>query len=142
VPYTFKHVLAPKQTTNIETPEESQSLQALGLMPNATLILVPVSKWTSAYESDGAGLLSRGVSAGYNVVSSGIGLMSDMLGNLLGRHDASPPSVQIGNSVAPSPSVAANVQTLGEQRPENQQFYNGNALNFEPNKDDEEKKGN
>lgn len=144
VPYTFKQVLSPLPNKNIETSEEERSLQSLGLSPSATLILLPVTGYTSAYDGNG-GYVSTAVSAGYGLVSSGVGMVTGILGSLLGggapasapaeeRHDGARPSI------APGPSI--NVRTLRDQQDkrDDQQFYNGNALNFEPRKDDDEKK--
>jgi hypothetical protein len=73
-PYNFKQVLTPLPNKNIEASEEEGTLQSLGLTPSATLILVPIASYSSAYEG-GTGLISRGISAGYGVVSSGLGIV-------------------------------------------------------------------
>ena len=49
VPYNFKQVLTPLPNKNLSVSEEGQSLQSQGLTPSATLILVPVPAYTSAY---------------------------------------------------------------------------------------------
>ncbi|KUJ07318.1 uncharacterized protein LY89DRAFT_691783 [Mollisia scopiformis] len=140
VPYTFKHVLSPLPNKNIETSEEERTLQSLGLTPSATLILLPVTNATNAYEGN-SGLVSRGVSAGYGIVSSGVGLVTGVLGSLLGAGPTQPANdaAQV-DSTDTRPS--ANIRTLRDQNagPDDQQFYNGNALNFEPRHDDEDKK--
>ncbi|KAE9370547.1 hypothetical protein N431DRAFT_343636 [Stipitochalara longipes BDJ] len=143
-PYNFKQVLTPLPNKNIETSEEEGTLQSL--CPSATLILVPIAAYTSAYEG-GTGLVSRGVSAGYGLVSSGLGMVTGLLGGFLGggggggadtaaeEHRQAPTSVS-------SPHTSINVRTLRDQQPsrDDQQFYNGNALNFEPRKDEDDKK--
>lgn len=134
VPYTFKQVLSPLPNKNIETSEEERSLQSLGLSPSATLILLPVTGYTSAYDGNG-GYVSTAVSAGYGLVSSGVGMVTGILGSLLGggapasapaeeRHDGARPSI------APGPSI--NVRTLRDQQDkrDDQQFYNGNAVSL------------
>jgi hypothetical protein len=140
-PYTFKHVLSPLPNKNIETSEEEGTLQSLGLTPSATLILLPVTNATNAYEGH-PGLISRGVSTGYGLVSSGVGLVTGVLGSFLGA-GAAPPANE--NSQTPTtaltPSANINVRTLRDNAGrDDQQFYNGNALNFEPRHDDEDKK--
>ncbi|RDW77415.1 hypothetical protein BP6252_05468 [Coleophoma cylindrospora] len=144
VPYTFKHVLTPLPNKNISISDEEENLQALELTPSATLILVPISGYTSAYENPNTGLVSRGLSAGYGLVSSGVGMFTGALGGLLGS-GSSPANQDTQGTPTTMASTGAtniNVQTLRDQetRPEDHQLYNGNALNFEPRKDDEDKK--
>jgi len=131
-PYNFKQVLTPLPNKNIETSEEEGTLQFL--CPSATLILVPIPAYTSAYEG-GSGLVSRSVSAGYGLVSSGVGMVTGLLGGFLGgrggggaetaaeEHRQAPAS-------ASSPNTSINVRTLRDQQPsrDDQQFYNGNAV--------------
>jgi hypothetical protein len=127
VPYTFKHVLTPLSNVNIETSEEERSFRDLGLTPSATLILLPVTEYSSAYAGGGSGLLWRGVSAGYGLVSSGVGMVTGTLGSFLGG-GAAPPPQQETAAPAPNPNPSINVRTLRDQRPDDQQFYNGNAV--------------
>lgn len=133
-PYTFKQVLTPLPNKNIEMSEEEQDLQTLGLTPSATLILLPVTGYTSAYEGD-SGYVSRGVSAGYGVVSSGVGMVSGLLGSLFGGVPA-PASAPVPHerTTAPfsTPSSNINVRTLRDQqdKKDDQQFYNGNAVSL------------
>ncbi len=125
-PYNFKQVLTPLPNKTIETSEEEETLQSL--CPSATLILVPIAAYTSAYEG-GTGLVSRGVSAGYGLVSSGLGIVTGLLGGFLGgggrveEHQQAPTS-------ASRPNTSINVRTLRDQQPskDDQQFYNGNAV--------------
>lgn len=48
-PYNFKQVLSPLPNKNLSVSEEGESLQSQGLTPSATLILIPVQEYTSAY---------------------------------------------------------------------------------------------
>jgi UBX domain len=144
-PYNFKWVLTPLPNKNIETSEEEKSLQSLGLTPSATLVIVPIAAYSSAYQG-GSGFVSRGVSAGYGLLSSGVGMVTGLLGGFLGGN-AVPASEEQHPAPAPGPASNANpsinVRTLRDQqssRAEQQQFYNGNALNFEPRKDEDDKK--
>jgi len=134
VPYTFKLVLSPFPNKNIETSEEEQSLQSLGLTPSATLIIVPVDGYTSAYEGASPGYLSRGVSAGYGLVSGVVGTVAGVLGSFLGggggngggsgHHENIP-------STATAPITSGRVRTLVDRENrgrDDQQFYNGNAV--------------
>jgi UBX domain len=158
-PYNFKQVLTPLPNKNIETSEEEGTLQSLGLTPSATLILVPIAAYSSAYEG-GTGLVSRGISAGYGVVSSGLGMVTGLLGGFLGG-SAAPAAEELRQAPTsasnPNPNPSINVRTLRDQQPsrDDQQFYNGNAvssdsyfmgawliiqLNFEPRRDENDKK--
>lgn len=89
-PYIFKHILTPFPNKEISISEEAKSLQDLGLVPNATLILVPIKDFTPAYgQGPGVtGLLSSGVSAGYGLVTSGLtsgfGFAARVLGSVVG----------------------------------------------------------
>lgn len=89
-PYTFKHILTPFPNKEISISEEVKSLQDLGLVPNATLILVPIKDFTPAYgQGPGVtGLLSSGVSAGYGLFTSGLtsgfGFAARVLGSVVG----------------------------------------------------------
>jgi hypothetical protein len=131
-PYTFKHVLTPLQNKNISISEEEQSLQSQGLTPTATLILIPVQGYTSAYE-DGAssGIVSRVASGSYGLVSSGVGLITGVLGSFLGSGDgAASTQGRAADPTPPNPNPAINVRTLRDRDRDDQQFYNGNAVCF------------
>ena len=128
VPYTFKHVLTPLPNKNIEAAEEERSLLSLGLTPSATLILVPVAEYTSAYTGGGTSLLWGGVSAGYGLVSSGVGMVAGTLGSILGGGGAARREHDEMASIANNQNPSINVRTLGDQRQDDQQFYNGNAV--------------
>jgi hypothetical protein len=125
-PYTFKHVLTPLPNVNIETSEEERSLRDLGLTPSATLILLPVTEYTSAYARGSSGFLWRGVSAGYGLVSSGVGFVTGALSSVLGGGAAPPQRETAAPASNLNPSI--NVRTLRDERPDDQQFYNGNAV--------------
>jgi hypothetical protein len=129
-PYNFKQVLTPLPNKDIGTSEEEGTLQSLGLTPSATLILVPITGYTSAYES-GTGLLSRGVSAGYGLVFSAVGMVTGILGNFLGGGATVPTEEQHQTRASASnPNPSINVRTLRDQQAsgDEQQFYNGNAV--------------
>ncbi len=55
-PYTFR-VIFPNRL--IDETEEDQSLEALGLTPSSTLVLVPVEKFSSAYNDTNPGVFRR-----------------------------------------------------------------------------------
>lgn len=132
VPYTFKHVLTPLPNKDISILDEEDNLQALELTPSATLILIPVSGYTSAYENHNSGLVSRGLSAGFGLLASGVGMFTGALGGLLGSGQA--PTNQEAPSTsppqAPTGTTNINFRTLRDPdpRPEDHQLYNGNAV--------------
>lgn len=126
IPYTFKQVLTPLPNKNISISDEELSLQSLELTPTSTLILVPVKGYTSAYEGSSTGLVSRGVSAGYGIVSSGVSTIAGVLGGLLGAGATTPPQER-HDDLAPTTTQA--VRTLRDQdRSADHQLYNGNAV--------------
>ncbi|KAK2629708.1 hypothetical protein QTJ16_000528 [Diplocarpon rosae] len=141
VPYTFKQVLSPLPNKNIEAGDEEKSLADVGLTPSATLILVPVAGYISAYEGN-SNIVAKAVSGGIGIVSSGVGLVTGVLGSFLGGTSTAPSTTvpDRQNATPAQPSTAINVRTLRDREPrkDKQQFYNGNATNFEPRKDDDD----
>lgn len=132
VPYTFKQVLSPLPNKNIQASEEEKSLADVGLTPSATLILLPIAGYTSAYEGNSS-LVSKAVTGGYGIVSSGVGLVAGVLGSFLGGGPAagSAQTTTPRQPTAPSPpSTTINVHSLRDREPkkDKQQFYNGNAV--------------
>ena len=138
-PYTFRQVLAPMPNRPISISEEEESLETLGLMPNATLIMVPVQAYTTAY-GNGNGLVSRGFNAGYELVSGGVGLVTGALGSFLGLGQRAQPVAQDEreHQATADPSrvnlnrsaQAIKIRTLKDQQVnlDRQQFYNGNQV--------------
>lgn len=144
VPYTFKQVLTPMPNRTLSISEEEENLQSLGLPPSATLVIVPVQGYTAAYNG-GQGVVSRGASAGYNVVSAGAGIVTGALGTFLGLGRATAPAEvpAPGDAEADATGTRSgiNIRTLHGQRDDqdNHQLYNGNQLNFEPRRDSRDK---
>jgi hypothetical protein len=130
IPYTFKRVLTPLPNKNISISEEEQSLQSQGLAPSATLILVAVNDYTSAYkDSSTTGYVSRALTAGYGLVYSGVGLVTGVLGSILAGGPAQASPAADPTPIQPTPASNINVRTLREQdMVEDHQFYNGNAV--------------
>ena len=140
-PYVFKQILAPLPNRTLSISDEEESLQSLRLTPSATLVMVPVGGYTTAYSSN-QGIISKGAAAGYNVVASGAGLVSGALGTLLrigqsttganmsSNHESIPQPVQ--SSHASGQASGTNVRTLGDQHgnQEDHQLYNGNQVSI------------
>lgn len=147
-PYNLKLILTPLPNRTIEPAEEDQSLLDLGISGSCTLIMVPVKSYVESYTgSSASGILGSAVSGGYNLVTGTAGAVFGGVKSLLGWSDqsdtaATPASSAAGSVEDSAPSTQSfRVRTLADQRMEaakrkDQQFYNGNQLNFEPRKDE------
>ncbi|KAK6381677.1 uncharacterized protein PV06_05210 [Exophiala oligosperma] len=151
-PYNLKLILTPLPNRNIEAAEEEQELRNLGIVGSCTLVMVPVKGYVESYTgSSTGGLLSTAVSGGYNLVSGTAGAVFGGVKSLLGYNTTQQGSAEAnatggGQASTSTPQNAVRnvrVRTLADQRAESarrdQQFYNGNQLNFEPKKDDDKK---
>lgn len=115
-PYNFKQVLTPLPNKTIEISEEEQTVQSIGLAPSATLILVPIKGYTSAYENQG-------------VVSRGLGLLSCVTGAIGGVLGGGGKNQAAEDAPAASSSERTAPVTREEpRRPDDHQLYNGNAV--------------
>ncbi|KAK5998890.1 hypothetical protein PT974_01274 [Cladobotryum mycophilum] len=141
IPYTFKHVLTPLPNKNIDETEETKTLGELGLVPSSTLVLIPVQKFSSAYEGG-----SQGGFAGFiALILSFFTWLSGLLGLSSGtRATQEPASSETNNEASPASAQARNSRLSGLQnladRQRDQQLYNGNSLNFEPRPDEGDEK--
>ena len=165
IPYNFRQILTPNPSRTIEISEEGQTLSDVGLMPTATLVLVPVAGYTEAYSGAGSGGL---LGSAYGLVSGAFGLAGSALEYVTGygsgvnntdgsggiymggTADEQEPSNVQGSRMANADSGTGQsgpsrirVKTMAEQRAEAEkgaEFYNGNSLGTEGRKDDEDKK--
>jgi hypothetical protein len=165
IPFNFRQILTPHPSRTIEISEEAQTLSDVGLMPTATLVLVPVAGFTEAYSSGGSGGL---LGSAYGLVSGALGLAGSALGYVTGygsgvnstqggegiylggtADEQEPSNVQgsrmanADSGTAQSGSSRIRVKTMAEQRAESEkgaEFYNGNSLGTEGRKDDVEDK--
>ena len=139
IPYTFKQILTPLPNRPLTISEESESLSELGFFPSATLVTIPIQGYTAAYSEAGSGILSKGVSAGYNTVATGVGMLSGALGTFLGIGQATtqpaPPAEEAPQANNPERAhttggASINVRTLRDQRDPktDHQLYNGNQV--------------
>ncbi|KAK2743405.1 hypothetical protein FQN57_004870 [Myotisia sp. PD_48] len=149
-PYILKHILIPIPNRTISDPEEEQSLADLGMGPTATLVMVPIKSYTSAYSdnanSDAASLPYRVISGGYNLAASAVTAVAGGLGSILGigqnpaafAPPAPTPHVDpstSGDATETTPRRRygrSNIRTLQDtnQQDQNQQFYNGNQVRY------------
>jgi hypothetical protein len=163
IPYNFRQILTPNPSRTIEISEEGHTLSDVGLMPTATLVLVPVAGFTEAYSSKNNGGI---MGSAYGLISGAYGLANSTLGYLTGygsgvnstsggegiymggTADEQEPSNVQGSRMANADSGTAQsgpsrirVKTMAEQRAESEkgaEFYNGNSLGTEGRKDDGE----
>ncbi|EXJ68689.1 uncharacterized protein A1O5_08483 [Cladophialophora psammophila CBS 110553] len=160
VPYNLKLILTPLPNRTIEAGEEEAELSDLGIVGSCTFVMVPVKGYVESYSSGGmgSGLLGGVVTGGYNLVSGAAGMVFGGVRSLLGYGSENAeqiPATTGGRSENADPhppgaggsGVGNNVRirTLADQRAEeavkrDQQFYNGNQLNFQPNNDADDHK--
>ena len=127
-PYTLKQILTPLPNRTISISEEEEPLSSLGLMPSATLVKVPVPRFTDAYSGGGVGYISRGLNLGYNTFHGGLGFVSGLFGRVLGLGQAVPYNDEVQESKSSQRRTKEEgSEGLGTGR-DPQQFYNGNQV--------------
>jgi UBX domain len=144
--YSLKLIQAPPEPAHtLDLSEEQQSLVELGLLPNATLVIVPVTGGVGAYP-DG-GLVSTVLSLPYNAATGAVGLVGGVVGGALswvglgggdGGHTSrdepteSRPKAATGADAGVAGARTTRIRTMAELSAENrdgsedEQFYNGN----------------
>lgn len=143
VGYAFKVIQTPAPSRTIDVGEEAQTLGELGLAPSATLVLVPAKKQTAgAYASDGGNVLSRILVFIFGFLGTIMTFFTSLLstaGTPAGVHgtDQEQHAMTSGHDQRPKTGI-----DRARQRREDQQYYNGNSVNFEarPDEDDEDKR--
>ena len=149
-PYNFRLMQVPGPSRTIDISEEEETLQSLGLCPSATLVLVPVKEYTTAYSgAHSNSIMNWGLATTYSVVGGATSLIGGALGRLTGygggegsegpyiagMGDEKEPSNVEGTKMAessmkPGQQSGIKVRTLADQRRENKdaEFYNGNQV--------------
>lgn len=127
-PYTFKQILTPLPNRTISISEEEEPLSSLGLMPSATLVKVPVPKFTDAYRGGEVGYISRGLNLGYNALHGGLGFVSGLMGRFLGLGQAVPYNDEVEGSNSTQRSSKGEGSEGSRTGRDPQQFYNGNQV--------------
>ncbi|KAH7236250.1 hypothetical protein BKA59DRAFT_304954 [Fusarium tricinctum] len=130
-PYTFKQVLTPLPNKNIDETEEDKAVGELGLSPSSTLVLIPVTKFTTAYDNS-QGIVSRFIGFILSIFSwflSLFGAGHERTGHRESTEDDTPVSSR-------EQSRIRGFQNQRDQQ-RDQQLYNGNSLNFEPRPEEE-----
>ncbi|OTA98442.1 hypothetical protein M426DRAFT_325980 [Hypoxylon sp. CI-4A] len=135
-PYTFRIVLSPLPNKAIEPAEETESLLSLGLAPSATLVLVP-AKYSSAYASSG-GFVWRGLSYILGIFGAMYGFLAGVFVNR--PNEQTPEGVPLRNLGPANARAASRIRGFRNEEDERRdaQLYNGNSLNFEPRRDNDD----
>ena len=149
-PYNLKIILTPLPTRTIEAAEEEKSLDDLDIAGSCTLVMVPVKGFVESYAPPGSGIIGSTVSGGYSLLSESIGAVIGGVRSVLGfgqvTAEQQPAPSSSEETVSRPSSGEVRVRTLADQRDgahkKNQQFYNGNHLNFIPREDTEDDKRN
>lgn len=145
-PYNLKLILTPLPNRTIEAAEEELALHDLGIKGSCTFITIPVKGYVDSYVNANPSYISSVISGGYNVLA---GTASALLGgakSILGYGQQLQEQQQkpIPEADLNKPSIASKVRvrTLADQRADqtnrDHQFYNGNQLNFEPRRDEDD----
>ena len=130
---------------------------SLDLIPNATLVLVPVAGYTEAYGSSSSGAGIMGWAQGWYNSMPQVSYFLPSFSRLYmgGTGDAQEASNVEGAAAAGADNTSGDggtaklrVKTLADQRDEatkrdrdaRPDFYNGNSLGVEGRKDDDDKK--
>ncbi|KAI4182690.1 MAG: hypothetical protein L6R41_005824 [Letrouitia leprolyta] len=143
-PYTLKQILTPQMNRTLSISEEEESLQSLGLLPSATLVMVPIKGYTNMYAND-QGMVSKVWSLGYAVASAGGSLLRGTLGAVLGFGRAAQDTWETESqgdldqtsfdnkrqkATAASGQEGIKYRTVDQQRDEREhhELYNGNQV--------------
>jgi UBX domain len=133
-PYTFKVVLTPLPNKNIDETEEDKSLQQLGLAPSATLLLIPVTKFSTAYEGSTGGNI---IADFFAMITGFVAWLFSLISGVFSGLGSGPPARNTPASEEPPATRQRQGQTndgarirgfqdAGNQR--DYQLYNGNSV--------------
>lgn len=162
-PYNLKLILTPLPSRQLSVSEEEKALGEVDLGgSSASLVMTPVRTYSESYAQSGAeswtALPVKGLYAGIGLLSSAVGGVASGVGRFLGiGRDPDAPGViggrQGGASEQEEEKEEEEDETVQRQRQQQQresrirtldrkdenQFYNGNSLDFEY-RDDHDKK--
>lgn len=152
-PYTLKQLLTPAPSRTLSLVDEAETLQALKLLPSATLILSPVQGLAAAYQQRPGNAAGTIMSLFWGkilaIFFSFLGMMKTFLGigdrrrgdadetntftvGDAGSRQANATSV---NNLGSSTNSSLKIRTLKDQRDEKakeeQQLYNGNQASVQ-----------
>lgn len=135
-PFTVKLICTPQPSRPLSDADEALSLKDLGLLPSATLVLVPIQRYTSAYDSSAHSVMGVARSVAYRYIFACFDLIARLVNALFGlitRHDAPPPRPQTDGAHDDAPTATTTgirIRTLRDraEAEEEKQFYNGNQV--------------
>ena len=152
-PYTFKHHEPPLPARTLGDADEEKTLEELGLTPSATLVLVPVENYSSAYPgrkfgqggANGIFGLLFGIISGFEfILRAFLGMITGQFAKPGVPEDASASTArqeQLSKDSEPDKGQGSSkeaagikVRTLADQREEeqrkkkDQEWYNGNQV--------------
>ncbi|EKG11591.1 UBX domain-containing protein [Macrophomina phaseolina MS6] len=165
-PYSFKHILAPLPNRTLGSADENKPLGELpDVVPSATLVLVPAKNAVSAYSGAGGGYVGSIYVAILHIYT----LLTTFLGTFFapfgrgggggGGASSSGPGAAVGGqeggarggdgqgqgkSSGRGEGVSGSgirIRTLRDQGDTANEYYNGNSLDFEPKKEEDEDEG-
>ena len=132
LPYTFKQVLTPLPNKNIDATEESKSLGELGLAPSSTLVLIPVTRYSSAYDEPSGNIFTRILRLFFGLLTWLLGLIG--LGGNPALEDG--PAARASANAQTEPAAQDGTRVREFQNPDDgrrdQQLYNGNSVSLQP----------
>ena len=139
VPYTFKQIRTPKPSHPMSDEDERKTLSEAGLIPSATLALVPVTNFAEAYRAKGPwAVIKGGPMVLLSYVIAIVSILIAKIRDLMGLNGGDNTSTALHSSTKPSRAPVKTLDDQGDGSTEGAQLYNGNTLNFERNKDDED----
>ncbi|KAL8799406.1 MAG: hypothetical protein Q9200_007551, partial [Gallowayella weberi] len=131
-PYTLKQIVTPLPSRTITISEEEESLQSLGLLPSATMVMVPIQGYTGAYSDQG--IVGKAVAMGYNAASTGGNMIVGALGTVLGFGRATPNTGESPSErnehrqpLAAGEGIKFRTMQRRDDSPDHQ-LYNGNQV--------------
>ena len=156
-PYSFRLILTPQPSQPLDDSDEQKTLADLGLIPSSSLALVPVKNFSEAYRTSGSKAVVRGApQLLYGYFASILAFIYGVVQRLFGWGNHGMPgasqSAEISNKrgtrkadeedgeEAVPKKRNIRISTLRDQQDgarDEHQLYNGNTLNFEPEKKDE-----
>jgi len=143
--YTFKIIQAPKPSLPISDAEEMKSLLDLGVLPSATLVVVPVKGAMSSAYPGSSGLVGS-MGRVYSMVVAFLMWLLQGLQTFAGTRQTTPGgsisstgsteestgAASSGTDTVPiRPTTKIRIRTLADRADkEDRQFYNGNQVSF------------
>jgi hypothetical protein len=127
-PYTFKLVLTPLANRILDVTEESESLASLGLCPSATLLLLPVDKYSAAYAEATGGPFLRLLAYFMIFINWIATMLSTVMSPVLPRSRQSDSSAPQRSGISRDQETRRGTSREQDARQKDYQLYNGNSV--------------